>query len=926
MSASVSRRRVPARLLAGVTAAIVLGLMQGGPAARQGCIQQPMTRHGGNTTAFGQSQNGTLSADGRYIGFDSYADLDGDLIRDVFVYDRATCTLELVSVDSSGVKGNAASERPSISDDGRFVVFLSFASNLVASDANGFSPDAFVRDRQLGITSLVSVDSAGIQPATSSASWVRISGNGQVAAFVSSATTLVPNDTNDNDDIFVRDLVAGTTERVSISTTGQQGNSPFSDGVSDMVLSEDGRFIAFHSSMSTLVLDDFNNGSDVFVRDRALGTTVRASLNSLGAEMPGGAHRPAITADGRYVFFSSNTNLVAGNTGCDGIFIRDLVSNTTTCPNLDPFNASPSQQAHFPSVSGDGRYVAFTSFAAHYVPGDTASSNDVFVHDRTTGATVRINVSATGDLANSIPAGLPEMSADGRFVTFASSASNLVKPDLNSSMDVFVAEWGALPFAHSVNLMHNGSFAIGLQKWQTFATPDSSYIVTDTSASELRFYRVPPPPGTANQAVVFQQTGARLPTQSPLEARFTLGNSSAARKRISVLAHDADFTDLSVCTFWLASGAPMRDYVMRTNTTRPWTNGTISFYAATAGSDGGFYQVDNVSLTWVPLLDEDRTDCIDPTAPAAPGGAPGPTFLTNGDFSTGLAPWATFGQITSQITNSVFEFVRTPGTPAGVVLQATGAPLAPNDILTALFYLGNSSSVRKRVTLILHDQDFSDLSACTVWLGPNQPLAPYFMRTFATKAWTNVTFSLYPATVGPEEWIRFTDATLQVTPGTTPLGTECLEPGADSVMIAERGLQPLADRVRALRTPAKAGAVSTLALDDAVIAAHAVADGPSVIWQRTLDLGSLRQPALTFQSQFTGDRSTALAQVSLDGTSWLTVANLPATADWTTIDLDLSAFAGNIVQVRLVFDAAEPPPGLPPDRWRVRHVRLHRRR
>jgi hypothetical protein len=170
----------------------------------------------------------------------------------------------------------------------------------------------------------------------------------------------------------------------------------------------------------------------------------------------------------------------------------------------------------------------------------------------------------------------------------------------------------------------------------------------------------------------------------------------------------------------------------------------------------------------------------------APGGAPGPTLFTNGDFSAGLAPWATFGQITWQITNGVFEFVRPPGTPAGVVLQTTGQSLSQHDILTVTFYLGNSSAARKRVTVLLHDSDFTDLSACTFWLSPNLPLSPYLMRTFATKPWTNATFSLYPGTVGPDEWIRFTDAVLQLTPGTTPLGTECREPGADSLMVVAR--------------------------------------------------------------------------------------------------------------------------------------------
>ena len=115
--------------------------------------------------------------------------------------------------------------------------------------------------------------------------------------------------------------------------------------------------------------------------------------------------------------------------------------------------------------------------------------------------------------------------------------------------------------------------------------------------------------------------------------------------------------------------------------------------------------------------------------------------------------------------------------------------MTANQLLTATFQLGNSSGVRKRVTVILHDNNFSDLSACTFWLAPGQPLSTYTYRTFATSAWANATFSLYPATVDSLGWIRFDDATLQRTPADAPLGTECFEPvptvaadtGADSV-------------------------------------------------------------------------------------------------------------------------------------------------
>lgn len=927
MRSSAASRLVSSRLLGLAASSLLFALMQSAPAAGQACAQSPMTRLGG-AGSFGSSVSPSVSANGRYVAFASSAsDLDGDSIDDIFVYDRLTCALELVSVNSTGVKGNFFSEAPSISDDGRFVAFISKASNLVSPDVNELAADAFVRDRQLGVTTLVSVTSSGVQPLTESATSVSISGNGQVVAFVSAATTLVLDDTNNEADVFVRDLAAGLTERVSVATSGQQGDSPVAVGVVDPVLSENGRFVAFMSRMNTLVPGDFNNGNDIFVRDRMLNTTVRASLTSAGAEVsPGSMSPPAITADGRHVFFASNTNFIAGDGTCDGIFIRDLVLNTTSCPVLDPLDVYTGSAARRPAVSADGRFVAFTSSEDHYVPGET-DWVQVYVHDRTTGAIHRASASQYGVPANGSASARVDITGDGQLVAFDTAAFNLVAlPDGTSTNDVFLATWSALSSAPDSNLTLNGSFQAGLQRWQTFATPDAGYIVTDESGGELQFYRVPPPAGSSNQAVVFQQTWARLLAHAPLEARFRLGNSSDVRKRMSVLVHDADFSDLSVCTFWLEPGAPMRDYAIRTHTTKFWSNATISFYAATAGSDGGFYRVDDVVVIYDPLLDDDVTDCIDPTAPAAPGGAPSPTLLTNGDFSGGLAPWTTFGQITWQITNGVFEFVRPPGTPAGVLLQATGQALAQHDILTALVYLGNSSTVRKRVTLILHDNDFSDLSACTFWLAPSAPLAPFFMRTFTTRPWANATLSVYPATVGPDEWIRFTDAVLQLTPGTTPLGTECLEPGAGAIVSA-RGFTGAVGTLGGIsRTPAARAGAGPGGTAQPTLTALATATGPITVWQGMLDLGPVLHPQFVFESRLVGSASTGLVQISPDGIEWITVAEVPVSDTWSTVLVDLSAHAGQVVPARLALQAVASSAGQPPDEWSIRQIRVSSRR
>jgi hypothetical protein len=313
--------------------------------------------------------------------------------------------------------------------------------------------------------------------------------------------------------------------------------------------------------------------------------------------------------------------------------------------------------------------------------------------------------------------------------------------------------------------------------WSTFATPDSSYIVAGVAGGVLEFYRQPPPPGQTNQAVVFQATGVAATADMRFVATFDLGNSSTVRKRISVLIHDLDFDDLMVCTFWLAPGAPMRTYRMFGHATMAWGNATISFYAANAGSDGGAYRLDNVSFRPDFAVSDERTDCVDPTAPMPPGGGPGPDLIANGGFGTGqLPPWGVFGQIVWQITGGVFEFYRPAGVPAGVVLQETGVGFGSGAIMTATFQLGNSTGLRRRVTVLLHNADFLDLAACTFWLPAGQPLSAYSMRTFTTQAWTNAAVSVYPATVGLEQAMRLDEVALRETPGTAVLGTECLEP------------------------------------------------------------------------------------------------------------------------------------------------------
>ena len=261
---------------------------------------------------------------------------DTNGVRDVFVRDRTLGVTELVSVASGGALANSSSAPGAISDDGRFVAFGSFATNLVAGDTNG-SFDVFVHDRDTGTTERVSVTTGGIE-GDGPSSGVAISGDGSVVAFFSSASNLVPGDTNVVQDVFVHDRDTGVTERVSVSSDEEEVNSESSfsiQGDSSLPqLSFDGTMVSFDSDASNLVPGDGNVFSDSFVRDRTAGTTTRVSVDSAGVEGDEGSSDTGISADGSVVsFISIAANLVPGDTNvcsgfvaghCPDVFVHDL--------------------------------------------------------------------------------------------------------------------------------------------------------------------------------------------------------------------------------------------------------------------------------------------------------------------------------------------------------------------------------------------------------------------------------------------------------------------------------------------------------------------------------------------------------------------------------------------------------------------------
>src|SRR5437867_4406185 len=250
------------RVLSAVTL-LLLTALGGRSAGAQTTVRVSVASDGteGNDVSLGSA----LSADGRFVAFDSAAtDLvagDTNGVSDVFVHDRQTGTTERVSVASDGAQGNGSSGLvtfafpPALSADGRFVAFVSFATNLVAGDTNG-ATDVFVHDRQAGTTERVSVASGGSQSNGSNVGSA-LSADGRFVAFQSAATNLVADDTNGATDVFVHDRQTGTTERMSVASDGSQGNG-FNAGPA---LSADGRFVAFHSTATNLVAGDTNRAT-----------------------------------------------------------------------------------------------------------------------------------------------------------------------------------------------------------------------------------------------------------------------------------------------------------------------------------------------------------------------------------------------------------------------------------------------------------------------------------------------------------------------------------------------------------------------------------------------------------------------------------------------------------------------------------------
>jgi Tol biopolymer transport system component len=447
------------------------------------------------------SQDVAISGDGKVVAFvSSAADLvagDTNGQKDVFVRDRQTGTTTRVSVATGGGEASAGSGQPALSADGRWVAFSSPARELMAGDANGVS-DVFLHDRLGAITSRVSVDSGGgdadgpsVAPDLSGDAAVvafeskatdllqggadgnnqadvfvaaggvisrvnvgapvpqggdsgapALSPDGRYVAYTSAATNIAPPDPYPGTDIFLFDRTAGTTRRVSVAGPGGAPDGPSHSA--DVLTGGTSVLVAFASDATNLVAADGNRATDVFVRDVSTSTTTRESLDAAGGEANGASASPQLSADGGLVTFASNAanlTVTPPAPGTSEVYRRDRISGALERVS-GPGGAGVADGAvgsSSPALSAGGNLVAFASQSPDLVPGDTNRTADVFLHDRAGGTTSRASLGRVGDQPDG-PSSEPAISADGRFVAFASEAANLVLGDTNGASDIFVRD------------------------------------------------------------------------------------------------------------------------------------------------------------------------------------------------------------------------------------------------------------------------------------------------------------------------------------------------------------------------------------------------------------------------------------------------------------------------------------------------------
>ena len=377
----------------------------------------------------------SISADGRFIAYSSYAsnlvptDTNGTI--DVFLYDRQTQQTTRPVHNKNGGQVAYGTDTPRLSRDGRYLFFISVSNDVVPNSIN-FVRKIFVLDRQTDTVTRVTNSTTGSEP--NNDSYIgQVSADGNWLTYFSFANNLVPNDTNNKFDAFVSNRDGTITERVSVSSAGVQANNQ----AYAVAISGDGRYALFNTTANNMVPNDTNNAPDVFLRDRQAQTTTRISVADDGSQTISSYFGSAMSPDARYIcFYGYGSGFLPQNTPArEYAFLKDRATNHTELISVAPNGAYPNGNSQIGSISDDGRHVVFRSNASNLAPNDTNTIDDVFLRDRLVNVTTCLSRDAQG-----VPRGGNNvlLTPDALSAVFLNDGGGLVAGDNNGTPDLFI--------------------------------------------------------------------------------------------------------------------------------------------------------------------------------------------------------------------------------------------------------------------------------------------------------------------------------------------------------------------------------------------------------------------------------------------------------------------------------------------------------
>lgn len=655
------------------------------------------------------------------------------------------------------------------------------ARNIISGNAVGISVEGTNNSIQ---GNYIGTDITGTLARGNNGDGVFLSGAGNTVGGVGAAArNLISGNGGDGIEMSANNTLSSNYIGTDVSGTLDLGNAE--SGI--RVVNTDGGTI----NLSVISGND-ENGVTLSNSDNVQLNSNTIGLNFAGtASVSNTAHGVYISqGNGNVVGGIGGGNLISGNGGA-GVYVESgshtinnnlLYRNTGLGIDLEPFGVTPNDVGdfdtgandllNFPVITGATAAGGTITISATYnsLPNQPYTlsfySNeacDPFGNGEGQFLLGQQSVNTDGGGNVVFNGSFPVM--PGNFIT-ALASSGTATSEFSNCFAVTSA---------SAEMIKNGDFSAGMTNWTTYGTPTMAAIVHRINGGVFEFYRN----GGTQTALVMQNTGVSVPAHSLLELGIDLGNSSPIRKRVTLLIHEAGFSDIAMCSFWIPAGMPLQRYTVYAHTGVAWNNAVFSVYASTA--DGaGWLQVDNVSLKRFPGVSVKETRCIDPLVPEGTAGSDEANAIVNGNFATGvLSPWLAHGQVTQRIVGGVLEATRRTGTPPAVVYQNTSLDVPEGAPLELQFKLGNSSpSLRQQVTVLIHAANFTDLQACTFWLEPNTPLTTYIMRAYAATPWDDVSLSIYPRTVTNTGFIRVDDVVLRYRPGMLLQGTSCFEPGS----------------------------------------------------------------------------------------------------------------------------------------------------